>query len=232
MKDAWGQTTMKYPLLHGVTSALLLLGVGCTASGQARYSASAQVTTPRLILIEPDIQVVADYDEPVFYTDSYYWRYDNGVWYRSNNHLRGWVRFEAIPPRLRRIERPTAYIRYRGEARVQPAAPVVRDHRDHEPAPPPPVPATPPPRDHRDDRKEVREDLKDIRKDAKEERKDDRKDAKEERKDDRKDAKEERKDDHRDAKEERKDDRKDAKEERKDDRKDAKDNRKDGKKGK
>ena len=200
---------MKHPYLHGVASALLVLAVGCVGSGQAGYSASATYTAPELILIEPDIQVVADYDEPVFYTDNYYWRYDNGLWYRSNNHLNGWVQFEAIPPRLRRIERPTAYVHYHGDARVTTTGPQVRDHRDNQPPPPPPVarpmppaavpppppvqqvPAPPPQRD-------LKQERKDDRKDMKEERKDDRKDVKEERKDAKKDAKEERKDEHKD----------------------------------
>ncbi len=171
---------MKHPLLAAVTSVLLATAAGC--AGSAQYSATATVTTPRLILIEPDVQVVADYDQPVFYSENYYWRYDNGVWFRSNNHVRGWVRFEAVPARIRRIERPTAYIRFRGEARGQARTPEVRDHRDHQPVVnnPPPVVHTPPPppRDQRDDRKEVRDDLKDLRKDAKEERKEDRKDDK------------------------------------------------------
>ena len=75
---------MKNPILTTVTSALLLFGIGC--AGSARYSASASIETPQLIMIEPDVQVVADYHEPVFYSDNYYWRYDNGVWFRSDNH--------------------------------------------------------------------------------------------------------------------------------------------------
>jgi len=193
---------MKNPLLSTVTSALLLFGVGC--AGSAQYSASASVEAPRLILIEPDVQVVADYDQPVFYSESYYWRYDNGVWYRSNNHLRGWVRFEAVPARIRRIERPTAYIRYHGEARGN-ANGQVRDHRDHQPPPPvvhnptpppayQPPPRNPPPAVHNPNPGPMsRDERKDIRQDAKEERKEAKDEAKADRKDDKADAKEERK---------------------------------------
>jgi len=232
---------MKNPLLSTVTSALLLFGVGC--AGSAQYSATATVDTPQLILIEPEVQVVADYDEPIFYTDNYYWRYDGGAWYRSNNHVRGWVRYEA-PARLRKIDRRERYVRYHGE---------VRDHRDHQPPPAAPPPTTvynppppPPPHPHAD-RKEVREDLKDARKEAKQDAKDVRQDAKEERKeakaevkadrkDDRHDAKEERRDPNttakdfrQDAKEERKEAKADAKADRKDDRHDAKEERKEAK---
>lgn len=243
---------MKNPLLSTVTSALLLFGVGC--AGSAQYSATASVQTPRLILIEPDVQVVADYDQPVFYSENYYWRYDNGVWYRSNNHLRGWVRFEAVPARIRRIERPTAYIRYRGEARGN-ANGQVRDHRDHSPPPPayqppPPVvnnstpppayqppPRNPPPPVHNPNPGPMNRAEKDIRQDAREERKEAMDNAKANAKDDRQDAKEERKE-ARDAakmspkdaaKLHAKDAKQDAKEERKEAQAEAKADRKDEK---
>ncbi len=202
---------MKNPLLATATSVLLMFGVGC--AGSAQYSATATVETPRLILIEPDVQVVADYDQPVFYSENYYWRYDNGVWYRSNSHLRGWVRFEAVPARIRRIDRPTAYIRYRGEARGT-ANGQVRDHRDHQPPPPPayqpppvvnnptpppayqpppPVVRTPPPPIHNSNPGPMSKDeRKDAKQDAKEERKEAKAEAKANAKDDRADAKEER----------------------------------------
>jgi hypothetical protein len=47
------------------------------------------VSTPDLVTVSPGVQVVADYDEPVFYTDGFYWRYTDGGWYRSNNYATG-----------------------------------------------------------------------------------------------------------------------------------------------
>ena len=166
------------------------LATGCTASGQVTYS--GDVSPPQLVEISPGVQVIVDYDEPVFYSDDFYWRYDAGVWYRSRYHTRGWTRVQAPPPRIRQIDRPTAYIHYRAGARVesrdhrdyQPPpptpAPVVRDHRDNPPPPPPPAPP-PVVRDHRVP------DAKAERREQKEERRDDRKDRKDERKDDKKD---------------------------------------------
>ena len=101
-------------MLYAVTSTLLM--IGCIASGQAGYSAHA--TTPELVYINPQVRVIADYNEPIFYSDNYYWRYDGGVWYRSANYTNGWLRIEIVPVAIRRIERPTAYIHYRGEARA------------------------------------------------------------------------------------------------------------------
>ena len=61
-----------------ISSLLFVLLVGgCAASGSARYSAS--VTTPRLVYVSAGVQVIEDYDEPIFYSSNMYWRYDGGV---------------------------------------------------------------------------------------------------------------------------------------------------------
>ena len=165
---------MRNPLLHAVTSTLL--SIGCAASGQVQYS--AQVTPPELVYINPEVQVIADYGEPIFYKDNYYWRYDGGVWYRSPRHTSGWLRIEVVPIAIRRIESPTAYIHYRGEARASSdRGPVIRDHRASPPAASPPIA-----RDQREERKDLKEAQKDERKDLKNEQKDEQKDRKDEQK--------------------------------------------------
>ena len=81
------------------------------------------------------MSVIADYDEPVFYSDSFYWRYYGGRWYRSSQYDRGWVYYSAPPASVSRIERPYAYRHYRphGYTVRRGAAParggVIRDHR-------------------------------------------------------------------------------------------------------
>lgn len=116
---------MSKPLLLIVTS--ILLSAGCIASGRVRYD--AHVTTPELVYINPEVRVIADYREPVFFADNYYWRNDRGVWYRSPRHTNGWVRINVAPPAIRQIERPTAYIHYRSTAGSNRArGPVIRNH--------------------------------------------------------------------------------------------------------
>jgi hypothetical protein len=157
---------MRTPLLHAVTSTLL--SIGCATSGQVQYR--AQVTPPELVYINTEVQVIANYGEPIFYKDYYYWRYDGGVWYRSPRHTSGWVRIEVVPVAIRRIERPTAYIHYRGVARARSDhGPVIRDHRD---------PAPPAVRDQHDERKDLKEAQKDDRRELKDAQKDARKDEK------------------------------------------------------
>ena len=54
----------------------------------------------------------------IFFSESYYWRQDGGVWFRSTSHSGGWARVEVAPVAIRSIERPSAYIHYHGEARA------------------------------------------------------------------------------------------------------------------
>ena len=128
-----------------------LLG-GCLADGQVGYSAGYNVgyvapapvvvAAPPMVEIEPGIQVISDYDQPVFYSDNLYWRYDGGTWYSSRWHDRGWATSYNVPERVRRVDRPQSYVHYRGGARTEyrgeprreepyrNTGPVVRDHRD------------------------------------------------------------------------------------------------------
>jgi hypothetical protein len=134
-----------------ILSAVLFAAAagGCYTTGEVGYSAGpgyattggeAYVSTPDLVEVSPGVQVVADYDEPVFYSDGFYWRfYDNG-WYRSNNYSTGWYFYERPPVAVLRIDRPYAYAHYRPQgyvvrnrARYRPIEPVVRDHRQAEP---------------------------------------------------------------------------------------------------
>lgn len=123
--------------MHRLLFALLL--IGCAGgSGTVGYYGSASATvvapSPDLVYVSPGVQVIADYDEPVFYTDGYYWRYYGGVWYRSHDWRGGWA--YASPPRpLLRIDRPYAYVRYRPRGYVSRRTyrddrrPVYRDNR-------------------------------------------------------------------------------------------------------
>ncbi len=160
---------------------LALLG-GCTASGSAR--GSAVVTTPSLVYVSADVQVIEDYHEPVFYSSNMYWRFQGGVWYSSRYHTRDWVRVTVLPPQIQRIEQPTMYIRYKGDASAKAAAKA--EHREDK-------------AEAREDRQEAKEERQEAKAEAREDRqeaKEDRKEAKEDRKDDRKDAKDDHKGKH------------------------------------
>ena len=64
---------------------VVLAGAGCYGTTDV----SGTVTTPDMAYVGPDVQVVADYDYPVFYSGGAYYRYDNGVGLCSQRHNRG-----------------------------------------------------------------------------------------------------------------------------------------------
>lgn len=119
---------------------------GCYATGDVGYSATYTATaapasdgyaaTPDLVTVQPGVQVVADYDEPVFFADGFYWRFYDGYWYRSNNYYAGWYFYERPPVAVLRIDRPYAYAHYRPQGyvarrtvRYRPPETISRDHR-------------------------------------------------------------------------------------------------------
>jgi len=118
--------------------ASVMLGA-CYSEARVGARASYAAPAPELVYVSPGVQVIAEYDYPVFYASNVYWRYDGGVWYRSRSYRGGWVVTRDVPVAVRRIDRPGRYVHYRGKAvasgrdhRRQPArgrGPVVRDHR-------------------------------------------------------------------------------------------------------
>ncbi|HEX3759146.1 MAG TPA: hypothetical protein VHW23_10585 [Kofleriaceae bacterium] len=124
---------MQSSLLRSVL--FVVIAGGCAGTGQ--FTVTSEATAPDLVVISPGVQVIADLDEPIFYSGNYYWRNQGGFWYRSTSHASGWARVGVAPVEIRTIERPSAYVHYHGEARAQvsgasrgPAPAVVRDHRE------------------------------------------------------------------------------------------------------
>lgn len=102
----------------GLRALLLVLALplaACTAGyrGTAVIASSGYVE-PDLVYVSPGVYVVADYDFPVFYSASFFWRYgSDGRWYRSRYHDRGFV-YGRPPQAVVRIDRPDRYRYYRG----------------------------------------------------------------------------------------------------------------------
>jgi hypothetical protein len=94
-----------------------VLGVGCYATASPGYygpSVGVTATTvgPDLVYVSPGVQVIADYGEPVFYSDGFYWRESGGIWYRSSYHTHGWVSY-AAPRHIYGIRDRHTYRNYR-----------------------------------------------------------------------------------------------------------------------
>ena len=141
------------------TLGLLLSFCLAACAGQADVRYSGTVATPELVALDsdPSVMVVANSDEPVFFSENVYWLYRDNHWYRSHSHRSGWARVDTPPDHLRRIERPVAYVHFRGEAQrttanepsraVEPARPPVRA----QPGSPMPAEDVAPTRDARPD---------------------------------------------------------------------------------
>lgn len=139
----------KRTLLVFALGAVLLGTTGCAT--RVSYSATATVAPTRLVAVGPGVWTVYDYHQPVFYADGYYWLWSGGMWYRSTYVDYGFSRVHVsrVPPVVLRIDRPSAYVRYRGTGAVR-EVPSAHVRRTYRPAPdrrPPPrqEPHRPPP---------------------------------------------------------------------------------------
>jgi len=103
---------------------LFLFGTaGCygETSGTVAYSSGGAYTDGALVEVDsaPGVQVVADYDYPVFYSGGFYYRYDGGHWARSHDYRRGgWEGVRNVPTPVARIDRPERYRHYHAPSRV------------------------------------------------------------------------------------------------------------------
>jgi hypothetical protein len=98
----------------------IILGAATLVSACAgTYSARATVSTPDLVYAGPGVRAVVNFGDPVFYADNYYWRYDDGYWYRSPYLTGGWTFVPRPPVVISRIDRPYArYYRDRGRVHI------------------------------------------------------------------------------------------------------------------
>ena len=125
---------MRRALLPVAALAALAIG-GCYSDAGVGYT-DTYATGPSLAYVSPGVQVVADYDYPVFFSDGFYWQYNGGYWYRSPYWNRGFVATYDVPYAVRGINRPWAYAHYHpghyfgGYGGVRGGV-VYRDHRGY-----------------------------------------------------------------------------------------------------
>jgi len=114
------------------TLAFLLSASLAACAGQAEVRYAGNASNPDLVELagDPSVMVVANSEEPVFYSENTYWLYRDQQWYRSTSYRRGWSRVEHPADHVRRISQPTAFVHYRNDAgsrttlnQRQPAAP-------------------------------------------------------------------------------------------------------------
>src|SRR5512138_3715375 len=115
---------------------LATVATGCVADASAGYTpayvgpsvgVTATVVEPELVYVSPGVQVIADYGEPIFFVDGFYWREYGGVWYRSSYYNRGWV-YASAPYSVVSIRDRRSYVHYRPSG-WSPRSGVYRDNR-------------------------------------------------------------------------------------------------------
>ena len=100
------------------TLAVILSASLAACAGQAEVRYSGNASTPELVAMDsdPSVMIVANSEEPVFYSENTYWLYRNQRWYRSSSHRGGWHEADRLPEHVRRIDRPTVYVHVRPRA--------------------------------------------------------------------------------------------------------------------
>lgn len=53
---------------------------------------------PVLVVVQPGVQVVEDFDDEVFFVDGWYWCRRDDRWFRTRTHRGGWVYVERGVP--------------------------------------------------------------------------------------------------------------------------------------
>ena len=96
-------------MLRTALLAAALAAGGCYAV-EADYPGGTEVG---LTFVAPGVEVVTNFDEPVFFVDGFYWRWYSGYWYQSAWWDRGWEYRPAPPVALHNVARPWTYRHYR-----------------------------------------------------------------------------------------------------------------------
>jgi len=102
--------------LSTISAVLLAAALGaCAGTGDVEYGGEVAVASPDLVEVQPGVQVIADADAPIFYSDGFYWEYNDGMWMRSPYYNRGFARVDVnyVPVRIRTIDNPRVYVHYR-----------------------------------------------------------------------------------------------------------------------
>lgn len=101
-----------------------LLLVVCLSAPLARAQVDIRINVPlptivfpappALVVVQPGVQVVEDYDDEVFFVDGAYWCRRDGRWFRAKTHSGGWVVVEEhLVPRPIVVLPPGQYRRWK-----------------------------------------------------------------------------------------------------------------------
>ena len=104
---------MKNILIHSMLASALLTAVGCVVDDPGPQYAAEGDGSGDLVEVSPGVEVVADYNEPIFFADDFYWVNRGGIWYSSTWYGGGWGRAGHVPEHVLGISHPETYVHYR-----------------------------------------------------------------------------------------------------------------------
>lgn len=88
------------------------LATACAPQPEVHYSGDASRPQLATLASDPEVRVVVNSDEPIFFTSYTFWLYRNDTWWQSSSHRTGWVRANLPPERVTRISQPSRYVHY------------------------------------------------------------------------------------------------------------------------
>ena len=84
------------------------LATACAARGEVEYASAGPGT--ELVEIGHGVSVVANTEEPTFFTNNAYWVHRDRAWYRADHGT--WIRIATPPPALVSIADPDSYAHF------------------------------------------------------------------------------------------------------------------------
>ncbi len=110
--------------MHTRTLVLMAAVASTTAFAQVQVNIQVPVPTitfsapPPLVVVQPGIQVVEDYDDEIYFTGGYYWVRRDDRWFRTRDHRGSWVVVDrrGVPGSLVKMP-PGQYRKWKGKAR-------------------------------------------------------------------------------------------------------------------
>jgi hypothetical protein len=105
---------MKALFVSIVMATTLVPAAGCVSEDPAPvYYEGTDEGGADLVEVSPGVEVIADWDEPIFFVNNYYWVNRGGAWYWSTWYGGGWAVNRRPPQTIVSIGNPTQYAHYK-----------------------------------------------------------------------------------------------------------------------
>ena len=117
--------------MHTRTLVLMAAVASTTALAQVQVSIQVPLPTitfsapPPLVVVQPGVQVVEDYDDEVYFSDGFYWVRRDDRWFRTRDYRGNWMVVErrVVPAAVVALP-PGQYRKWKGKPRGD-------DHGNH-----------------------------------------------------------------------------------------------------